>query len=156
MLEIENSVAVITGGSGGIGMALAEYWLSKGGKVVIADIVEQALKEAATKLKGDVATMLCDVTREEDCGKLADLAIEKYGQINLVAPFAGIIMDQMMLSTDRETGKVTDLGPIYDSQRDETCIIVHALAVTEDGTIYIGETDNCERSGFLWECKPNL
>ena len=117
MLEIENSVAVITGGSGGIGMALAEYWLSKGGKVVIADIVEQALKEAATKLKGDVATMLCDVTREEDCGKLADLAIEKYGQINLVAPFAGIIMDQMMLSTDRETGKVSKKMPLEKFQK---------------------------------------
>ena len=57
---------------------------------------------------------------------------------------------------DRETGKVTDLGPIFDPKRDETCIIVHALAVTDGGTIYIGETDNCERSGFLWECKPKL
>ena len=57
---------------------------------------------------------------------------------------------------DRESGKVTDLGPIYDPERDETCIIVHALAVTDDGTLYIGETDNPERSGFLWECKPQL
>jgi len=38
MLEIKNSVAVITGGSGGIGMALAGYWVGHGGKVVLADM----------------------------------------------------------------------------------------------------------------------
>ena len=43
MLEINGSVAVITGGSGGIGMALAQYWLDRGGKAVIADIDEAAL-----------------------------------------------------------------------------------------------------------------
>ena len=42
MLEINGSVAVITGGSGGIGMALAQYWLDRGGKAVIADIDEAA------------------------------------------------------------------------------------------------------------------
>jgi len=57
---------------------------------------------------------------------------------------------------DPRSGKLTDLGPIHDPERDETCIIVHALCVTEDGTMYIGETDNCERSGFLWECRPEL
>lgn len=48
-----------------------------------------------------------DVTKEEDCSKLADAAIESFGKINLVAPFAGIIKDGMMVSPDRETGKIT-------------------------------------------------
>ncbi len=106
MLEIKDSVAVITGGSGGIGLALANYWVSKGGKVVLADIAEEALANAKKQLGGEVETMVCDVTREEDCGALADKAIEAFGKINLVAPFAGIIMDGLMLATDRETGKV--------------------------------------------------
>jgi 3-oxoacyl-[acyl-carrier protein] reductase len=107
MLEIKDSVAVITGGASGIGLALSKYWLEKGGKVVIGDVVESALKQAAEELKGDVATVLCNVTKEEDCARLADTAIEKFGQINLVAPFAGIIKDGLMVSPDRETGKVT-------------------------------------------------
>jgi 3-oxoacyl-[acyl-carrier protein] reductase len=107
MLTIKDSVAVITGGASGIGLALSKYWLEKGGKVVIGDVVESALKQAAEELKGDVATVLCNVTKEEDCAKLADTAIEKFGQINLVAPFAGIIKDGLMVSPDRETGKVT-------------------------------------------------
>ncbi len=50
--------------------------------------------------------MLCDSTDENACGKLADAAIERFGSINLVAPFAGIIKDGMMVSTDKQTGKV--------------------------------------------------
>lgn len=107
MLEIKDSVAVITGGSGGIGLALARYWVEKGGKVMIGDIAEAPLSRAAEELGKDAATMVCDVTSEEDCGKLADAAIERFGKINMVAPFAGIIMDGLMLKTDRETGKVT-------------------------------------------------
>jgi len=108
MLEIRDSVAVITGGASGIGLALAKFWVANGGKVVIGDVVESALEKAAEELGGDVATVQCNVTREEDCARLADTAIEKYHRINLVAPFAGIIMDGLMVSPDRETGKVTD------------------------------------------------
>jgi 3-oxoacyl-[acyl-carrier protein] reductase len=107
MLEIKGSVAVITGGASGIGLSLAKYWLESGGKVVIGDVVESALTQAAEELNGDVATVLCNVTKEEDCARLADTAIDKFGQINLVAPFAGIIKDGLMVAPDRETGKVT-------------------------------------------------
>jgi 3-oxoacyl-[acyl-carrier protein] reductase len=98
MLEIKGSVAVITGGASGIGLTLAKYWLESGGKVVIGDVVESALTQAAEELNGDVATVLCNVTKEEDCARLADTAIEKFGQINLVAPFAGIIKDGLMVA----------------------------------------------------------
>ncbi len=107
MLSIKGSVAVITGGASGIGLSLAKYWLENGGKVVIGDVIEPALKQAAEELKGDVATVLCNVTQEDDCARLADTAIEKFGQINLVAPFAGIIKDGLMVAPDRETGKVS-------------------------------------------------
>src|SRR5512142_3286963 len=98
MLEIRNSVAVITGGSGGIGLAMGRYWVENGGKVVLADIPGplEAAAPAIEAIGGEVATFACDVTKEEDCGKLADFAIEKFGQINLVAPFAGIIKDGLM------------------------------------------------------------
>ncbi len=106
MLEIKDAVAVITGGASGIGLEMAKYWLENGGKVVIGDVVEEALENVSNELEGDVATVLCNVTEEADCAKLADTAIETFGRINLVAPFAGIIKDGLMISTDRETGKV--------------------------------------------------
>lgn len=106
MLAIKDAVAVITGGASGIGLEMARHWLQNGGKVVIADVVEDALEKVSKELQGDVVTVLCNVTQEDDCARLADTAIEKFGQINLVAPFAGIIKDGMLVSTDRETGKV--------------------------------------------------
>ncbi|GAB6194112.1 SDR family NAD(P)-dependent oxidoreductase [Desulfocastanea catecholica] len=108
MLDIKGSVAVITGGASGIGFALAKHWVQHGGKVVIGDVVAEALDRAKQELGTAVVTAQCEVTKEEQCGALADTAIETFGQINLVAPFAGIIMDGMMVSPDRETGKVTN------------------------------------------------
>ncbi|MFH1488265.1 MAG: SDR family NAD(P)-dependent oxidoreductase [Pseudomonadota bacterium] len=116
MLDIKDSVAVITGGSGGIGMALARFWLSGGGKVLLADVAADALERAKDTLQGDVETLACDITREADCGKLADTAIDRFGKINLVAPFAGIIRDGLLLSTDRETGRVTKKMSLADFQ----------------------------------------
>jgi 3-oxoacyl-[acyl-carrier protein] reductase len=110
MLEIKNSVAVITGGGGGIGLALAKYWVGNGGKVTIVDVSESLVASAEAQLKemdGDVRTIVCDVTNEDDCSKMADFAIQEFGQINLVAPFAGIIKDALMVSPDTATGKVT-------------------------------------------------
>lgn len=110
MLSIKDSVAVITGGSGGIGKTLAEHWLKNGGKVVIADIQEEALLTAQTELQRlskNVSSFVCNVTSEKDCARLAGHAMEKFGAINLVAPFAGITGDGLMLKVDRETGKVS-------------------------------------------------
>lgn len=117
MLDVKGSVAVITGGSGGIGMALAQKWLELGGKAVIADIDESALATAKDKLGPGVETFACNVTKEEDTMALAAFAIEKMGSINLVAPFAGIIKDAMMVSPDRESGQVTKKMSLTDFRK---------------------------------------
>lgn len=106
MLQIKDSVAVITGGASGIGFSLAEYWIAHGGKAILADINPEALDQAADKLKENVAVLSCNVTDETDCSKLADFAIEKFGAINLVAPCAGIIKDGLAINVDKNTGKV--------------------------------------------------
>jgi 3-oxoacyl-[acyl-carrier protein] reductase len=120
MLEIKDAVAIITGGGGGIGLAVAKYWINNGGKVVIADISEDLLKQAEAEIKdadGKVVSVVCNVIKEDDCARLADTAIEKFGQINLVAPFAGIIKDGLMVAPDRETGKVTRKMLLKDFQK---------------------------------------
>jgi 3-oxoacyl-[acyl-carrier protein] reductase len=117
MLDIKDSVAVITGGAMGIGKCVARFWVESGGKVVLGDMAEDALGQTKAELEamgGKVATVVCNVTKEEDCARLADTAIEQFGQINLVAPFAGIIKDAMMVSPDRETGKVTRKMSLQD------------------------------------------
>jgi len=117
MLEINQSVAVITGGARGIGLALAKYWAERGGKVVLGDILPDDLERAVAEIKGDAVSVVCDVTREEDNVRLAQTAIERFSGINLVAPFAGIIKDGLLLSTSRETGKVKSKMALADFQK---------------------------------------
>jgi 3-oxoacyl-[acyl-carrier protein] reductase len=109
MLEIRGSVAVITGAGSGIGECFAKYWAARGGRVVIADLLPESLLRVEREIVaqgGEVCSIVCDVTKEEDNAKLAALAIAAFGSINLVLPCAGIIKDGLLLSTDRETGKV--------------------------------------------------
>jgi 3-oxoacyl-[acyl-carrier protein] reductase len=111
MLEIKDSVAVITGGAGGIGMALAKFWINNGGKVILSDVKEEMLTAAVSEIgspNGVLATFPCNVTNEKDCSALADFAIDTFGKINLLAPFAGIVRDGYMLYLDKLTGKVQD------------------------------------------------
>jgi 3-oxoacyl-[acyl-carrier protein] reductase len=98
-------------------MTLAQKWLEHGGRAVIADIDESALKTARQQLGQNVETFVCNVTKEEDNAALAAFAIDRMGAINLVAPFAGIIKDGMMVSPDRETGKVTKKMSLSDFQK---------------------------------------
>lgn len=116
MLEIKDSVAVITGGASGIGFALAKYWAQNGGNLVLGDIAEDHLEKAGREIGNRVATMACDVTNEVDCAKLADTAIERFGGINLVAPFAGIIKDGLLLHVNHEN-KVGRKMPLEDFQK---------------------------------------
>lgn len=51
MLNVQNAVAVITGGSGGIGKSLAKRWLEVGGKAVIADVEQETLTTTVDELK---------------------------------------------------------------------------------------------------------
>ncbi len=109
MLEIKDAVAVITGGGSGIGAALAKDWVKRGGKVVLFDISEEQLHRSKTEIEtlgGEATTVVGNVSNEDDCARLADTAIEKYGRIDLVAPFAGITRDGFMISVDRQTGRV--------------------------------------------------
>ena len=108
-MELRDKVAVITGGGSGIGEAVAKHLSGSGMKVVLGDISQEAMdkvKAGIEKAGGKAETVVCDVTKEENVAALMDKAIDSFGAINAVVPCAGIIKDGLMISTDRETGKV--------------------------------------------------
>jgi NAD(P)-dependent dehydrogenase (short-subunit alcohol dehydrogenase family) len=87
-VEMNNRVAVITGGSGGIGRAVAAAFLAEGAKgIVLADLDNDAVQAAASEL--GCLGFACDVTDESQIQALTQFALEKFGQIDLFASNAG-------------------------------------------------------------------
>jgi len=87
-MELQGKVAVITGGSGGIGQAMGKAFLAEGAKaIVLVDLSLDAVKEAAAKL--DCAYAVCNVTDESQIITLVKDVIEEHGQIDLFCSNAG-------------------------------------------------------------------
>jgi NAD(P)-dependent dehydrogenase (short-subunit alcohol dehydrogenase family) len=92
------AVAVITGGASGIGLATAMALRARGTHVVVADIQPQSLQQAEEKLRqhgpagatGEVASLLTDVSDEEQVQALMRRVIEQFGRIDLVMTSAGV------------------------------------------------------------------
>ncbi len=94
--NFKGAVAIITGGASGIGLATAQALSSEGAHVVLADLNEQGLQQAAEQIKksgatGQVITKRTDVTSEEQVQALMQMALDTYGgHIDLVVTSAGI------------------------------------------------------------------
>lgn len=92
MTKLENRVAVITGGSGGIGKATAERFLKEGAKVALVDLSLDALENVKKELNhlGDVSVFQADVTKEEEVKKYVKGVVDRYGKIDVFFNNAGI------------------------------------------------------------------
>ncbi|CAN5792132.1 3-hydroxybutyrate dehydrogenase [soil metagenome] len=85
--ETTGRVALVTGGSSGIGRACAEALVARGHKVVIADVNEEAGKEVADALNGTFVK--ADLTRREDCKRAVEEAVAAFGGLDILVNNAG-------------------------------------------------------------------
>ena len=87
-MELRNKIIVITGGSGGIGKAMARAFLREGAKaVMLADLNEGLVKQAAAEIGCD--GMACDVTNETQIAALVEATETKHGPIDVFCSNAG-------------------------------------------------------------------
>ena len=90
MSKLQNKIAVITGGSTGIGLATAERFIEEGAQVVITGRNQEALDAAVAKL-GDWATGIHgDVGNLEDLDRLFAHIQEQFGRVDVLFANAGI------------------------------------------------------------------
>ena len=89
MGKLDGKVAVITGGSSGIGLATAKRFVEEGAHVVITGRREKDLKEAAAFIGRNVTTVAGDVSRLEDLDQLYAVVKEKHGHIDVLFANAG-------------------------------------------------------------------
>lgn len=91
MNRLENKVAVITGGAGGIGMSTAKLFLSEGAKVMLIGRTEKTLRKAVADLD-DINVDYCaaDVSKASDTKRYVQKTMDTFGKIDIFFANAGI------------------------------------------------------------------
>eukprot|EP00752_Nemacystus_decipiens_P011780 g10452.t1 len=104
--KLEGLVALVTGASAGIGEATAIAFSREGAKVVIVARREAKLQEVADKIKsggGKAVIVVGDISKEADCKKMVDTAIEKFGALHVAFNNAGIYRTSSFPDMTEET-----------------------------------------------------
>ena len=100
MSALDGTVAVVTGGSRGIGAAIATLLAERGAAVVVSGRDEDRLKAAVKALEGDghrVVGMVADAARREDAERLVEVAREQFGRLDVLVNNAGITRDALLV-----------------------------------------------------------
>lgn len=129
-LNLDGTVAIVTGGSTGIGRAITERYIEEGADVVIADINEEKGKEAAEELGCDFMT--CDVSEYDQVEEMVEKTVEKHGHLDVIVNNAGI-------------GSTAPLGEMSTEQWEAT-IDVNLTGVMNGSKAalpHIQETEGC-------------
>jgi NAD(P)-dependent dehydrogenase (short-subunit alcohol dehydrogenase family) len=88
--RFEGMTAVVTGGSSGIGLAVAERLVAEGGEVILWDVDQRRLDEATAKLGGRVRARRVDVTDSDDVERAAEEAEAAFDGVDVLVCSAGV------------------------------------------------------------------
>lgn len=86
-MRLQDRVAIVTGGAGGIGRGIVAKLLSEGAKVAIADLGEERMRPVVDELSGEgieVGGWQCDVTSRDQIGAVVSSVVETFGRIDIL------------------------------------------------------------------------
>lgn len=152
-MRFENKTVIVTGGAGGIGLAIGCRFGSEGANVVLADISMENLEHASETVKKYTNKFLlskCDVSYEDQVKTVVDDAIKKFGALDIVVNNAGLmIFKRLEEHNAADWNKILNvdlLGAFYFIKqaflvmKKGGCIInvssIHALETTPMVTTY--------------------
>lgn len=103
MARLSDKVAIITGTASGMGLAAARLFTAEGAKVVMVDIAEEALEEAARAITadgGDVTPVTMDVSSAEAWENAVARTIEAHGRVDILVNNAALVTQANAEETD--------------------------------------------------------
>ena len=98
MFRLDNKVAIINGGAGGLGEAVVRAFAEQGAKVVVSDVNQELAQKVAEDVKG--MPFVVDVTKEESVQELADTVEKEFGTIDILVNAHGINRKMAALDMD--------------------------------------------------------
>ncbi len=104
MIDLADRVAVVTGGSSGIGAACAHRLIDEGAFVVVAGRDKDRTREVcgSSSAPDRASPALGDVRQASDCAKIVDVAINRYGHIDILVNSAGVLLYKPFLEVTEE------------------------------------------------------
>lgn len=107
LFDLPGRVALVTGGSRGLGKAMARIFATAGADVMICSRGEEELKTAAAEIGDGTGTrveyLVADLTRREDVARLAETTVERLGKVDVLVNNAGSNVPQPIDEIDDET-----------------------------------------------------
>jgi 3-oxoacyl-[acyl-carrier protein] reductase len=97
---LKDKICIITGSARGIGYAIAEEFAKNGAKVVLSDVLADALDNSVKKLSesgADVFGVVADVTDSEQVSTLVKSVTENYGSVDVLVNNAGVTRDTLLV-----------------------------------------------------------
>jgi NAD(P)-dependent dehydrogenase (short-subunit alcohol dehydrogenase family) len=90
MGRFDGATVLITGAAGGLGRGAAKGFAAEGARLVLSDMDERALDSFAATLDGDTVTLAGNIADEALSAALVELAVEKFGRLDIAINNAGI------------------------------------------------------------------
>jgi len=89
LLDLSGRVALVTGGSRGLGLQIAEALGEMGAKVAISARKKDELDQAVSRLGGNASAFVADIGKRETIAPLADAVLKKFGKVDILVNNAG-------------------------------------------------------------------
>jgi len=99
-MSLEGKVAVVTGGGGLIGRAIADVLAQDGADIVVNDLVEETAKQTAAYIESlgrQALVTVGSVAKEDDVNAMVDAALERFGRVDIMINNAGITRDGLLV-----------------------------------------------------------